>query len=93
MTVNFSKLCEKFGYGEFVGIAENVLDRIDAEELENVEEAVFNAMNDALIYYDDQWDMMKYYCSPQTADFDSAWNDFYDDLIDAIINYNVLEEE
>lgn len=90
MSLNYEKLSRHF-CGDFVGIAENVLSRIDADEITNDPyEAVFQAMDDELIYTADRWAMIEYYCTPENADFDSAWEDFANDLMSAI-NDGVLE--
>lgn len=65
--------------------------RID-ELSEDVYEDVWQAMDEGMIYTEDQWDMLKYYCTPSNADFNSAWEDFENDLVSAI-NDGVLEAE
>jgi hypothetical protein len=90
MSLNYEKLVRHFN-GDFAGIAENVLSRIDADEIEkDPYEAVLQAMDDELIYTEDQWAMIEYYCTPQNADFNGAWEDFANDLMSAI-NDGVLE--
>ncbi len=53
------------------------MDSTDTDEL-------WNAMDDELIYTADQWEIMKYYCTPDTANFTEAYDAFYSDLCAAI---------
>ena len=45
---------------------------------------LYQALDDELIYTEDQWNIMKYYCSPESADLDEAIDLFMDDLNTAI---------
>lgn len=93
MSLNYEKLVRHFS-GDFAGIAENVLSRIDADEIEkDAYEAVLQAMDDELIYTEDQWAMIEYYCTPQNADFNGAWEDFANDLMSAINDGVLVREE
>lgn len=83
MTINMRKLYEVFnGYGcsEIIGIAENVLGRMDSTDTDEL----WDAMDDEMIYTADQWEVMKYYCTPDKADLMEAYDSFYNDLCEAI---------
>ena len=83
--VNMQKVFDTFGYGEMAGLAEGVLNRIEADDLkDDPYEAVWQAMDDELIYTADQWTMIQYYCTPQNADYDNAWEEFQNDLMTCI---------
>lgn len=91
MTINMKKLYKVFnGYGcsEIIGIAENVLGRMDSTDTDEL----WDAMDDELIYTADQWEIMKYYCTPDKADLMEAYDCFYNDLCEAIAE-GALEEE
>lgn len=83
MTINMTKLYEVFngwGCSEIIGIAENVLGRMDSTDTDEL----WDAMDDELIYTADQWEMLKYYCTPDRADLMEAYDAFYNDLCKAI---------
>lgn len=69
-----------WGSSDVIGIAENVLSRME----DNTEDELYQALDDELIYTDDQWSIMKYYCSPESADLDEAIELFINDLSKAI---------
>lgn len=76
---------------KFQNVVENILKRLDLEDLkkkvladEDVSEEVYQAMDEELIYTDDQWTCMKYYQSPKEANFDQMWEDLTTDIIVAI---------
>lgn len=54
-------------------LIENILDRIDNP---NDDEDIFQAIDDELIYYDDQWLVLKEYCTPVEANWDYAIEEF-----------------
>ena len=92
MELNYDVLYDHFGSDDNIyGLAESILMRID-ELSEDVYEDVWQAMDDGMIYTEDQWDMLKYYCTPSNADFNDAWGSFEADLIRAI-NDGVLRAE
>ena len=84
MELNYDVLYRYFPNDKINGIAEAVLNRIDEDEMDEPYDAVFDAMNDELIYTEDQWAMIEYYCTPQDANYDSAWDSFEYDLLSAV---------
>lgn len=92
MAMNYSVILNHFN-GEMIGLAENILDRIDVDTYrEDAYEAVWQAMDEGLIYTADQWTMLEYYCTPTNASFEDAWNDFENDLMECI-NDGAIEIE
>lgn len=73
-------LIEKFGFGEVEKIAESIIERMEAP----TEEELWQAMDDTLIYYDDQWEIMKHYQNPEEANFNEAMEEFYNDLVEIL---------
>lgn len=67
-------------------IAENVVDSLDNGEYEYIEDAIDDALNTALIYTDDEWEMLKIYCTPRNCDYNNAYEDLWVDI------YNLIEE-
>lgn len=79
----------KIGHNyDFENLFEDVLDRAvdiynDQEERDDYE-AVIRAIDDGLIYYADQWTVLKYYFTPQDANFEKAIELFSQDLLTAL---------
>lgn len=61
---------------------DEVLARETPEKLaEDKAQAVFDAVNNGFIYSWQEWELLKAYQTPQTADFDEAENIFINDLL------------
>lgn len=73
-------LIEKFGTGEVEKIAEFIIEWMEAP----TEEELLNSINNNLIYYDDQWEIMKHYQNPEEANFNEAMEEFYNDLAEIL---------
>ena len=86
MKINEKKFTEVFGVGKLADIASEILDRAGEDDREDVDtsEKVIDALNDSLIYYDDQWEVMKAYQNPEEANFQNALDDFINDLLSVI---------
>lgn len=94
MAINLEVLYKKFGLNdEMIDISKGILSRMDYDtdnDHEAIVEDLWNCMNDELIYTIDQWEMMKYYCTPTTANFEEAWDGLFNDLMDCIEKENVF---
>ena len=86
MKINDKKFAEVFEFGKLADIASEILDRAGEDDREDVDasEKVIDALNDSLIYYDDQWEVMKAYQNPTEANFQNALDDFINDLLSVI---------
>ena len=86
MKTNDKKFTEVFRLGKLADIASEILDRAGEDDREDVDasEKVIDALNDSLIYYDDQWEVMKAYQNPTEANFQNALDDFINDLLSVI---------
>ena len=73
-------LIRKFGFGEVEKIAEMVIERMEALTEEELQQAI----DDEIIYYDDQWEIMKHYQNPEKANFNEAMEEFYNDLVEIL---------
>lgn len=85
-----------YGVGEFVYLVDDLVSRaidydIDEINEDNVDEYVKQAMDDGLIYYDDEWLMLKAYCNPKKANYNDAYDELYTDLVNIITN--ILEDK
>ena len=92
LTVNTSELFNLNMSWDATGIAENVYNRAicDAENIDDAFEALSDALNDELIYTADQWTIMQEYQTPDEANFNDAYEMFYDDLCRHF--YEIVEE-
>lgn len=65
----------------------NIEERVKEEKLDKValsdeiEEKVRKAMDDGLIYAEDQWVCMDHYQNPEEANFEEMWEALYSDLV------------
>ena len=78
----YDLIIDKFGYednDEFLNIVLGTLEGVSDPHDKN---SVWKAVDEELIYEEDQWEVMKHYQTPDTADFDSAWGQFYEDMVD-----------
>lgn len=73
---------EYFDYSmeyDFLDIVARILNRID--DFSN-EEDVYNSIDDELIYIQDQWEVLMFYCaSPADANWDNAYSYFVSDIM------------
>jgi len=66
---------------DFLDIVANVLERVDFEKDEDeLYEDIYSSIDEEMIYTQDQWTIIEYYCMPQDASFDNAFSDFQDDI-------------
>lgn len=85
ITKELEKLCiEKFGFSEVCKTAQSIFERME----EPTEEDLNQSIDDTLIYYCDQWEIMKHYQNPQEANFYEAMDEFYNDLLDILYKVN-----
>ena len=93
LTVNTCELFNLIMSCDATGIAENVYNRAicDAENIDDAFEALSYALNDELIYTADKWTIMQEYQMPSEANFDKAYEMFYDDLCRHF--YEIVKEE
>lgn len=89
MTVNMTKVWDTFGFGEIAEVAEDILSRMDAP----YDDDLFDAIDSGLIWTKDQWTVLAHYCTPATADWDAAMEEFTEDLLTAIHRGAVETEE
>lgn len=84
--VKKESILEKFGCGNLANIAYNVFERVDSETAdEDIGDAIIDALNDELIYYSDQWEVVAAYSSPdEPLSISEASELFLDDLMQCI---------
>lgn len=93
-------IAEYFDYTgdfDFLDIVANVIDRIDIEELGDdgldIRDEVYSNVDDSLIYYDDQWCVMKFYQTPNEANFDEAVEQLVDDCVEIVTKIKEDDED
>lgn len=84
MIILLNKITEVFGYREISNIARRILERIDEDETD-ASEAVSQAMDDELIYTEDQWAVIAYYSDPESPkNLSEACEEFFGDLLECV---------
>lgn len=66
----------------FLDIAADIVDRVNFDNIteDDAYEEVWQAIDDGLIYSEDQWEVMKHYQSPDEANWESAIEEFSSDI-------------
>ena len=79
---------------KFFDVVKDVIDRIDFEDVneDNIDDYVWQEIDNSLIYTEDQWTVMAHYQSPEDADFNEAMDEFTED-IRSIVEDIVSERE
>lgn len=76
---------------DVIEIAKDIIDRVDDY---SDEDDIYYSLDEGLIYDADQWTILRYYSdSIASADWDSAFGSFYDDLIKICNKLEELKEE
>lgn len=77
-TNELKQVCREKGISyELYELINNILSRVDNP---NDDEDILQALDDELIYYDDQWLVIKEYCSPIEANWNNAIEQFICDI-------------
>lgn len=98
MLVNYKEI-ENSIYKNFdmdvSAIAEDIISRIDFDNIEEDDlwDELLSAIDDSLIYTEDQWSIIKFYCSPSNADFSYAMEEFENELYSIIIDNIITEDD
>ena len=86
---------EVFGREDMAAVARSILQEIEYKDFDDRNESsVVQAVRDGLYWDDDEWTVLRYYCSPEDANWDAALESLYNDMLEA---YNkvceILEED
>lgn len=80
-----------------VDLSKRAIDNLNLEEFEDADaaktEAIRTAIDEGLIYTDDQWTVMRYFQTPDTANFYEAIEDLTGDLLKVLDSNDDEEEE
>lgn len=91
-------IAEHFDYTgdfDFLDIVANVIDRIDdIEELgdDDIYDEVMSAIDDELIYDDDQWRIMRFYQRPNDANLNEAFEQLTNDCAEIVAKIKGSDE-
>ena len=75
-----------------IDIAEKVCDAINGGEYEELSDAVIGEIDLEMIWTDNQWEILKYYCTPEDADLQYAYECLIDEVY-SIIDYEEEDED
>lgn len=74
-------------YSAMYSLVERCIDRVDEEDVlnGNIEDLAYSSVDDELIYYDDQWELMRAWNeNPREANLDEAWCDLNTMVIEVL---------
>lgn len=80
----------------YLGLIQDVIERIDnIEELteDDYDEVLYESIDSTIFYFRDQWTILEEKCSPQEANWDEAFESFYQDCTDVLLSYIQLLKE
>lgn len=52
-----------------------------ADKGEAIEKALNKEFDEQILYYEQQWNILHFYCTPKDADYMTAEQNFFDDLL------------
>ena len=86
-------IAEYFDYDsdfEFLDVVASILGRVDDFE---DDEDIYQAIDDELIYYYDQWRVLEHYCTPQDANWEVAFESLVSDVFSICSQINGEQHE
>ena len=93
---NFWRIAGTYDF-DLQQLAEDIFERFFDNDIEDIEadpyDLLYRCIEDSVIYYDDQWTVLKSYCLPDEANWEEAMDQFTSDLIDSLDFTAELEEE
>ena len=75
-----------------IDIANHIVEYLNNGEYDDLDTAIMQELDSKLIYYDDQWELMKTYQRPENADYQQAVEMFITELYSIIAEEEVEEE-
>lgn len=67
-----------------INVAQNAVNEFNDGNYSCIYDAVSDAIDAALIYYDEQWEILKQYCLPEDANLIDAIDMFTNEIYDII---------
>lgn len=97
MKINKEETISKLGHimsWKALNVAENVIDRVEDFEDDNSElfDEIYRAVDDELIYSEDQWDIVANYIKPEDLG-NTSFCDIVNEFIEDIFNNCVVDYE
>ena len=69
------------GTDSFFDVVEDLVERVDIEDWKDDDyDAIWQAIDEGLIYTRDQWVVLEHYCTPTDANFDEAIEELASDM-------------
>ena len=89
----FQRAFGEYTTPDFTDLVKDIFDRIDCDNKDDLSDCVMQAIDEGLIYYDDEWTVLKHYCTPQDANWETAIGLFIDEMISYAYSAYEFEEE
>lgn len=83
------RIGEYFNYSfnfEFLQVFQNVIDGLDEDDLDSID-SILETIDSIIIYACDQWQILQFYCDPINADWNSAIEEFTNDVLNFVERY------
>ena len=74
-------------------IIEDVVSSMNNGDYDNLEECINDTIDNSLIYYRDQWNVLEDFCTPAEADWNYAMEELYNLVYSAISEEEEDEED
>ena len=88
---SFSKI---MGYSDTTQqIVIDVVESMNNGDYEDLTDCINDTLDNSLIYYKDQWDVLQDFCTPQDANWDYAMDELYSLIYSAIYEEEIDEDE
>lgn len=69
------------GTDSFFDVVDDLVERVDIEDWKDDDyDAIWQAIDEGLIYTRDQWVVLEHYCTPTDANFDEAIEELASDM-------------
>ena len=76
-----------------INIVENVVESLNNGDYNDIYECINDTIDNSLIYYRNQWDVLEDFCTPAEADYNYAIEELYNLVSSAIYEEEVYDEE
>ena len=81
-----------YNYGKMAGVACDIIDRLPSEG-DITYDDIFQAIDEGLIYTEDQWTVIEWYCTPyENRSINDVICDFCDELLSILQSCNIAVE-
>lgn len=71
---------------DFLEVFQDVVDRIDEEDIDSTD-AILESIDSTIIYTNQMWQILQYYCDPIHANWNTAYENFCTDVLAYVETY------